>query len=62
MHAGHRGVLGEEQAGRLQRLPYPACSIQPRRDREGDGLEVDCARRDTGSLQQRSDPWARCMA
>ena len=41
-------ILGQQEAGRLERLPHPSGGVQPRRDGEGHGLEVDRGRARSG--------------
>jgi hypothetical protein len=62
-HRGQRGRLvdrgGEQEARGVQRLPHPPGRVQPRREDESDGLEVDAARADAGTRQERGDAGPR---
>ena len=49
-------VVGEQEPGGLERLPHPAGRVEPRRDGERDGLEVDRGRGDPGAFEERGDP------
>ena len=56
---GFRGILGEQEAGRLGGLPHPAGRIEPRRNGERDALEVDSIGLDAAPLEQGRQPWPR---
>ena len=52
-------VVGQQQVRGLERLPHPAGGVEPRRDGEGDGLEIDRVGRDPGPLEQGRDAGPR---
>ena len=53
------GVLGEQETGRLEGLADATGGVQPRRERERHGLEVDGRGRDARPLEQCGDPRPR---
>ena len=52
-------VLGEQQAGGVERLPHPPRGVESRRDGEPDGLEVGCGGFDAGPREEGRDPRPR---
>ena len=57
--AASAAIVGQQQARGLERLPHPSGGIEPRRDGEGDGLEIDRVGRDPGPFEQGRDAGAR---
>jgi hypothetical protein len=53
------GCLGEQQPGCLERLAHPAGGVESRREREGDGVQVDRVGRDPRAGQEGRDPGSR---
>ena len=60
-HASRRSrrIVGQQQVRRLEGLPHPAGRVEPRRDGERDGLEIDGVGRDPGPLEEGRDPGSR---
>ena len=56
------GVVGEEQPGRVERLPHPTGRVEPRRHGEGERLEVDVRRGEPGDGEQRGETGPRLGA